>query len=324
MVTYFTRTGAKCRRRNYSRYIFTAFRTTFPACMKTAKYYLAAVIAYAIWGFFSFVLKPLKDYPSLDILFYRVFSCAALMLFISFLLRPKTLKENKAIYDAMPARKKKKTILNILFGGIFLTGNWFFFIFVLNHISIKASSLAYMVCPILTTVLAYFFLKEKLGKWQWIAIAISTVSCLLLSFDDPMDLVYSMLIALSYALYLIIQPKNNQLDKFLLLTLQIAFSALLLLPFFPVYHGAYPTAVNFYVLIGVISVFFTIIPLLLNLYSLQGLKSSTVGILLYINPLISFAIALIHFHEGITATQLIAYSAILLSVIIFNLRPVVK
>lgn len=290
--------------------------------MKPAKYYLAAITAFAIWGFFSFVLKPLQHYSSLDILFYRVFSCSALMLVISFFFRRKTLRENKTLFAAMPAAQRKKIILSTIFGGVFLTGNWFFFIFVLNHISIQASSLAYLVCPVLTTVLAFFFLHEKLSRWQWLAVCISAFSCLLLSFSHLMDLVYSLLIALSYALYLVIQPKNSGVDRFLLLTLQITCSALLLLPFYPFYHGPYPGETIFYLLIAVISIFFTIVPLLLNLFALQGLNSSTVGILLYINPLISFAVALAWFHEEVTTIQLIAYSLVLLSIIIFNERSI--
>lgn len=290
--------------------------------MKPAKYYLAAITAFAIWGFFSFVLKPLQHYPSLDILFFRVFSCGALMLVISFLFRRKTLRHNKSTFRAMPPAQRKKIILSIVAGGIFLTGNWFFFIFVLNHISIQASSLAYLVCPVLTTVLAFFFLHEKLSRWQWLAVGISAFSCLLLSFGHLMDLVYSLLIALSYALYLVIQPKNSGLDKFLLLTLQITCSAILLLPFYPFYHGPVPSEITFYLLIAVISILFTIVPLFLNLFALQGLNSSTVGILLYINPLISFAVALAWFHEEVTAVQWIAYSLILLSVIIFNERSI--
>jgi chloramphenicol-sensitive protein RarD len=58
----------------------------------------------------------------------------------------------------------------------------------------------------------------------------------------------------------------------------------------------------------------------MNLYALQGVTSSTMGILLYINPLMNFAIALLYFHEPINAIQAIAYSLILLSIVIFNER----
>jgi chloramphenicol-sensitive protein RarD len=60
--------------------------------MKNSSYYLAAVAAFTIWGFFSLILKPLSAYPSIDILFYRVFFSAALLLLASSLFRRKTWK----------------------------------------------------------------------------------------------------------------------------------------------------------------------------------------------------------------------------------------
>lgn len=286
--------------------------------MKVSKYYLAGLFAFIIWGFFSLVLKPLKNYASLDILFYRVFSCAILMLVVSLLFRRKTNRQNKAIFNKMPHPQKRKVLVLTLGGGIFLTANWFSFIYVMNHISIKAASFAYMVCPILTTVLAYFILQEKLSKWQWAAVILSIFSCLLLSFNNLSDTLYSLIVAFSYALYLVSQRKNNELDKFLLLTIQIIFSGLLLLPFYPHYSGAIPAGAFFYASIAIIAVLFTIIPLFLNLYALKGVNSSTIGILLYINPIVNFALAIGVFHEEVHGLQIAAYGLILLSILIFN------
>ncbi|MHA4738367.1 EamA family transporter [Dyadobacter sp. MSC1_007] len=288
--------------------------------MKFSKYYLTAFISFVIWGFFSLALKPLKAYPSLDILFYRVFMCAAVMGVISLLVRVKVLKESIATFKAMPPARKRQVALLTLSGGVLLTANWFFFIYVMNHISVKAASFAYLVCPIMTTVIAFFVLNEKLSKWQWSAVLLSVVSCILLSFNNIADILYSLIVAASYAFYLVSQRKNTGIDKFFVLTIQIIFSALLLLPFYPKYSAALPTELSFYVLITLIAVVFTIIPLFMNLYALQGVTSSTMGILLYINPLMNFAIALFYFHEPINAIQVIAYSLILLSIIVFNER----
>jgi chloramphenicol-sensitive protein RarD len=288
--------------------------------MKFSKYYLAAFISFVIWGFFSLALKPLAAYASLDILFYRVFLCAVIMAVISFFFRTRVLKENIKILKALPARQRNRAIWLTLLGGILLTANWFFFIYVMNHISIKAASFAYLVCPIMTTVIAYFVLNERLSKWQWAAVGLSVFSCLLLSFNNIADIAYSLIVAGSYALYLVSQRKNIGLDKFLVLTVQILFSALILLPFYPVYSEGIPTEFSFYALIFVIAVLFTIVPLYMNLYALQGVTSSTMGILLYINPLMNFAIALFYFHEKINSIQIIGYSLILLSIIVFNER----
>lgn len=288
--------------------------------MKFSKYYLTAFISFVIWGFFSLALKPLKAYPSLDILFYRVFMCAAIMAVVSVFVRRKVLKESVGVFKAMSPQRQTQVTLLTLAGGVLLTANWFFFIYVMNHISVKAASFAYLVCPIMTTVIAFFVLDEKLSKWQWTAVLLSVVSCLLLSFNNIADILYSLIVAASYAFYLVSQRKNTGIDKFLVLTIQIIFSALLLLPFYPSYSEALPTEVSFYVLISLIAVVFTIIPLFMNLYALQGVTSSTMGILLYINPLMNFAIALFYFHEPINSIQIIAYSLILVSIVVFNER----
>lgn len=288
--------------------------------MKFSKYYLTAFVSFLIWGFFSLALKPLKGYPSLDILFYRVFMCAAVMAVISLFVRIKVLKESVATFKAMPVARKRQVAFLTLIGGVLLTANWFFFIYVMNHISVKAASFAYLVCPIMTTVIAFFVLDEKLSKWQWTAVMLSVLSCILLSFNNIADILYSLIVAASYAFYLVSQRKNAGIDKFLVLTIQIVFSALLLLPFYPEYSAALPTEASFYILITLIAVVFTIIPLFMNLYALQGVTSSTMGILLYINPLMNFAIALFYFHEQINSMQVTAYSLILLSIIIFNER----
>jgi chloramphenicol-sensitive protein RarD len=292
--------------------------------MKLYKYYLIAFLSFMIWGFFSLALKPLHNYPSLDILFYRVFLCAVIMLVSSLMVRVQVLRKSIKLIRDMPKKEQLSLAKRTFGGGILLTANWFFFIYVMNHISVKAASFAYLVCPILTTVIAFFVLHEKLSKWQWTAVVLSLVSCLLLSFNNIADVAYSMIVALSYALYLVTQRKNFGIDKFLLLTVQITFSALLLLPFYPVYSAPLPSDPFFYGVIALIAVLFTIVPLYMNLYALQGVNSSTMGIMLYINPLMNFGIALFYFHEPINQFQMVAYSLILLSIVVFNERHIFK
>ncbi len=294
------------------------------AFMSTAKYYLSALSAFIIWGFFSLALKPLHNYPSLDILFYRVFLCAVIMSIITLVVRRRVLRASIIQFKELPQVDKQRTLFLTLSGGILLLANWFFFIFVMNHISVKAASFAYLVCPILTTVIAYFVLSETLSRWQWFAVLLSLVSCLLLSFNSLKDVLFSMIVAVSYALYLVSQRKNNGFDKFLILSIQMLFSAIVLLPFYPTFSGGIPTEPFFYGMITIIAIVFTIVPLFLNLFALEGINSSTIGILLYINPLINFFMALLYYHEPINELQLIAYSLIFTSVVVFNERHFFK
>ncbi|KAA0128402.1 EamA family transporter [Chryseobacterium sp. SN22] len=290
--------------------------------MKQLKYYIAAIIAFAIWGTFSFVLKPLHQYSSLDILFYRVFSCAIIMSFISVLFKKGSIKENLHIFKNQPQKVRQKTaVLNIL-SSTLLTANWFSFIYVMNHISVRATSVAYLVCPILTTILAFFILHDKLNRLQWLSVILSGAGCILLSYSNLIDMLYSSLVGLTYAVYLVIQNINKKFDKFLVLNIHIVFASLILLPFFPAYSNAVPAEFKFYAFIEVIAVLYTIVPLLLNLYALSGISSSKVGMILNINPIIAFILAATVFHEKLEFIQILAYSIIFLAVIIFNSKEI--
>ncbi len=292
--------------------------------MKQSKYYLAAFFAFFIWGFFSLALKPLHNYASLDILFYRVFFSVVLMVFINIAFRRNVMIKNWNHFSGMDLIQKRTTVMLTLGGAIFLASNWFVFIFVMNHVSVKAASLAYLICPILTTVFAYYLLKEQLSKGQWLAVMISVIGCTLLSFHHFEDIFYSLIVAATYALYLVSQRKNSELDKFLVLTIQLVFTAILILPFYPKYSGVVPIEPLFYSCLLIIVVFFTIIPLFLNLYALKGINSSAVGIMIYINPIINFLLAVFYYHEQVSWLQLCSYFLILVSIFVFNAKLIFK
>lgn len=292
--------------------------------MQFNKYYLSALLSFFIWGFFSLALKPLHDYPSLDILFYRVFYATALLMIINLFFRKEKLKKDIQVFKDLSKEEKYKTFFLTILGGFLLIFNWFLFMYAVNHVSLKSASFAYLICPIITTILAFFILKEKLSKWQWFSVVLCLISCGILSYGDITDLIYSLVIAVSFALYLISQRKNNQFDRFVVLTVQMVIASLVIIPFFPFYRGETPSEPLFYILMIIIVVLFTIIPLFLNLYALKGMNSSAVGILMYTNPLINFLLAIFYFHEDINQVQIISYSLILISVIIFNERFLFK
>jgi len=284
-----------------------------------AKYYLAAATAFTIWGLFSFALKPLHDYPSPDILFYRIFFCVILMVVTNLLFRRRNIIETKKYFIQLPAKTRVNLSIITVISSLLLSANWFFFIYVMNHISVKAASFAYLVCPIITTVLAFFILKEKLSAVQWVSVLLSIFSCVLLSYNNFKDVFYSIVVAATYAMYLVLQKKFDGVDRFLLLTVQLIITSVILLPFYPIYSGPLPLAPSFYSYILVIAIGFTIIPMLLNLFALKGISSSTLGILLYINPIIGFLLAAFYYGEEITSIQIAAYSLIAVSIIIFNI-----
>lgn len=282
------------------------------------KYYASALLGFVIWGTFALVLKPLGAFGAFDILIHRVIFAAISIVIACFLFRRKQTLASIHYIKSLDRSRKTKLLINVVSSSIFLAFNWFSFIYVMNAISVNATSLAYLICPILTTILASLFLNERLNNGQWLAVFIAAVSCIILAYGHFMDLFYSMMIALSYAIYLILQKNSFQIDKFFSLTIHIVVSMFLLLPLLGVVDTSSVKTPEFYGLVLVIAVGYTIIPLFMNIFALKGLDSSVVGILMYLNPIISFFLAVFYYREPINTQQIVAFSMIMLAILVFN------
>ena len=288
--------------------------------MNALKYYIAAFSAFFMWGFFSIALKAITAYSSFDILFFRiVFSTFLIVLFSAFFRKDKLISDFKLL-KKLPAKDKSRTLLLTSLGGLLLGLNWFLFIYVVNQVNVQSASFAYLICPIITTFFAFIILKEKIEKHQWIAILISLIGCGIYYVTNPGNLIYAFIIAATYSIYLVSQKKNVYFDKFNVLLVQMFVIFLLALPYCFLGDFVLPTDFDFYFYIILIAVLFTIVPLYLNLYALKGISASTVGILIYINPIITFILAIFYFKESINMLQIGSYLLILCSIVVFNYK----
>lgn len=289
--------------------------------MKTNRYYAAGLSAFIIWGFIPFPLKALAAFSSSHILYFRILFSLLSLLLVSGLFYRKRLLKSIRFYRLSPWQEKRKFLLFTSLGGLLLTVNWLIFIYVLNHINIQTASFSYLICPILTALLGFFILKEPLKVNQWIAIALSMVSCILIGAGSLLNLGFSLMIALSYAFYLISQRVMKDYDKIFILTLQLIVSFSIIAPFYEYFSGpSQEVSGHFYLNIAFLSLGFTVLPLLLNLYALKKLPSATVGVLMYLNPIINFLVAFFYFGEGTTIQQAFAYFIIFLSVLLYNIN----
>ncbi len=283
-----------------------------------AKYFLAGASSSIIWGFFSLSLRSIKDYPSLNILIFRVFTALLLTSLIILIFRKASFKNDLNFIKSLTDKNRNQLLLRIFYSSVLVTLNWFAFIYVINHVSVQAGAFAYMVCPIITAVFAFIFLKEELSRIKWISIALCIVSIVMLGMGFITEVIYSVIIAALYAGYLIIQKRIEGVDKLNVLLVQLIISSVFILPFTFSESLVVPHDFDFWTQIVIISFVFTIIPLFLSLYALKGLPSSTMGVLIYLNPIVAFIVAFVYFDEAINLQKVIAYSILLVSVILFN------
>lgn len=287
--------------------------------MQLNRYYAAIIFACVIWGFIPVLLKLLDNYESTQILYFRLLLSAGLLGLIILIFLRKQLNQEYEKFKITDKRIRWKTVLLTAAGGILLTVNWLGYIYVINNVDVQTASFAYVICPILTALLGFFILKEKLGPIHWFAIFLGSCSCFILGSGNVNNLGYSILIALSYALYLITQKGTGNIHRGILLGGQLLVGALILIPFYSQLVGSTEGLdTYFFSVMLVIALGFTILPLFLNLYSLNGLTSGSIAILMYLTPMFNFLLAFLYFSEEPTSAQLIAYILIVATVIVFN------
>lgn len=282
------------------------------------KYYLAAISAVAVWGTFSIPLRNIKEYSPEQILSYRTLISLLITWGLMLLFRRQQIRADISYIRSQSPQDRKKIYWLTLASGLLIAINWLSFIYAVNHVSLKSAAFAYMVCPLITAMCGFFILKEKLSTLQFSAIGIALLSILILAQGSFIDVLWSVFIATSFAFYLIVQRVIIGIDKFNLLGIQLIVISLLVLPLFLYKPEPFPIESHFWVNTIVISLLFTVIPLLLSSYALIGLPSSTFGIIIYLNPIVAFAIAFSYFGEGINIHQLYAYVLLLISVVVFN------
>ncbi|WP_333820975.1 EamA family transporter [Ohtaekwangia sp.] len=281
-------------------------------------HYLAAIAAFAIWGFFSIPLRALKAYSAGEILYFRILFSSLVLLVIVFGFKRNDLRKDIAFMQSFTPAKRRNVVLLTLSGGALLTVNWLTFIYIVNHINIKTASFSYLICPVITAVLGYVLIKEKMTMLQWVAVALCTLSCVVMGMNSALELGYSFLTAFTYALYLISQRKNQGFDRMIVLCVQVLFSFFILNIFYGQLIHEIPTGVTFYSIILGIAVLFTVLPLFLNLFALNRINSATIGILMYLNPLINFSVAFLVFGETVNSIQVAGYGIIVVALVVFN------
>lgn len=288
------------------------------------KHYAAAISAFVIWGFFPLLLKALSDYAAGEILYFRILFSTLILLTIVLGFRRKHIQTDLAYFRSFSPTKKKEVIFLTLAGGALLTINWLTFIYIVNNINIKTASFSYLICPVITAILGFVLIKERLTTLQWIAVGLCGLSCVMMGISSLLELGYSFLTALTYALYLITQRRNQGFDRMVMLGIQVLFSFLILNLFYGQLIQSTPVTIEFYTIIIIIAGFFTVFPLFLNLFALNKINSATIGILMYINPLLNFTIAFLVFDETITTIQIVGYIIIALALVLFNYHNFVK
>ncbi|MCB0278224.1 MAG: EamA family transporter [Calditrichaeota bacterium] len=280
------------------------------------RFLFAGFSSYVIWGFLPVLLRLIDRYDGFTIVLHRTITAMILLLLVTITFLRKLCRSDLRRF--LESTKKAKTIILTVIGSILLVSNWLVYIYVVNKISINAAAFSYFVLPITTAFLAFLILKEQLNRLKIAGILLSSISCVLLANIGLSEVIFVITTTLTYSLYLISQRQNTALHRMTSLLIQLFLASIWMLIFNPNPYQPFSLGPDFWWVITVISLFFTLLPLFLNLYALNGLESAQLSFLVYVSPITSFLIAISFYNEKLSPLTGIAYLLLIVAILCFN------
>ncbi|MGZ4033162.1 MAG: EamA family transporter RarD, partial [Tumebacillaceae bacterium] len=128
---------------------------------------LYAVLAYAMWGLLPLYWKLYETMSAPEILAHRIiWSVVYVLIVVAAMSRLKELKQ---------AMRDHKQFGLIALCAVLITCNWMIYIYAVNSGNMIEASLGYYINPLVSILLGVLFLRERMKKTQWVAIALAMV-----------------------------------------------------------------------------------------------------------------------------------------------------
>ncbi|MTA81291.1 MAG: EamA family transporter RarD [Actinobacteria bacterium] len=155
--------------------------------------------AYALWGLFPLYFLSIRDTNPFEIVSYRIiFSLLFCALVIAAIRKWGRFAE---IF------RSKRTIVMLGLASAVIYLNWQIFVAAVVAGHVVESSLGYFMNPILTVILGVVVLRERLRPLQWVAVSISFIAVLVLTFGGSGVPWVSLGLAITFGLYGLIKKR---------------------------------------------------------------------------------------------------------------------
>lgn len=263
---------------------------------------LYALIAYLIWGLLPLYLHALKVVAPLEILMHRM---AWSLVFLAMLLLAR--RQWGWLSGAIGNRR---VLGHFALSASVLSINWFLYIWAVNNNHVIDASLGYFINPLVSVLLGYFLLHERLRGGQWAAITIAAFGVIWLTVHAGHLPWIGLGLAVSFGSYGLLR-KTATLGALEGLSLE----TLLLTPFALGYlfwlatqgksgfvNGGLPLQ-----LLLMAAGPITAVPLLLFAAGARRIPLSLLGFLQYITPSLQLSLGVFLWHEPFDGGKLFGY-----------------
>ena len=267
------------------------------------------VSAYVLWGLFPLYWPLLKPATSIEIVSHRAVWTLVFCIIV--------LAVTHALKSTLSTFKRPKVAIKLFLASVLVSINWLIYIWATNNGHVVEASLGYYINPLIIIAFGIILLKEKMRQLQWVAVSIATIGVIILTVDYGRPPWIALGIALSWGSYGLVKKQLGlgALEGLAIETM-IAFIPYCTYLIFignkgegQFGHGLGLTTL----LISAGAV--TAIPLLLFNGATTRLPYSTIGLLQYITPTLTFIIGVWVNHEVMPTARWIGFLTIWVALI---------
>jgi chloramphenicol-sensitive protein RarD len=273
---------------------------------------VCTVGAFLIWGGIVIYYKAVAHVDSPEVLAHRILW--SLLFLFPFLISRKIRQQTRAAFSL-------HTLSRLVMSTLLVSLNWLVVIWGAKHNQVLGVSLGFFINPLVSVACGVLFLGERLNRRQTLAVALALAGVLNLAISHGRLPWVSLSLAFSFGLYGLVRKKTQvaPIPGLIFETSLMALPALAFLWFLSrqgtLAFGNLDRATDVLLIAGGI---ISLAPMILFLMGVQRLRLSTVGLIQYIAPSISFLLAIFAYHEPFTGAQRISFPMVWLALIIYS------
>jgi len=258
--------------------------------------------AYTLWGCFPVFFKALAGATPLEIVCHRIFWSA---IFLLILVGAKG--KLGALWQVM---RNRAILLTLCCSTLLIASNWLVFLVAIQRGEVLQSSLGYFMTPLVSVLLGFVLLRERLRLWQLVSVFCALLGVMILIFQHGHVPWIALTLALSFGAYGLLR-KIARVDAMLGLCVETLLLAPLALGFLLALEtqhlGVFAAGSWRLNLLLPLSGVVTAIPLLLFVGAARRLRLATIGFLQYLTPSLHFTLAVFLYREPFTLSQLVSF-----------------
>jgi len=279
--------------------------------------FYAGLSAFIMWGLLPAYWKMLGAVQPLEILAHRIlWSTVTIGTILTIQKRWKEVAESCLQF-------KKAALLTLT--GTLIGANWLTYIWAVNNNLVLETSIGYYINPLVNVLLGAIFLKEKIERYQIVAVFIAAAGVSVLALNYGHIPYAGLFLAFSFSFYGLLRKTLSvpPLPGLFFETLILIIPSLIYLTFLHLKGGGSFTNINLRTDLFLFGAgIATSLPLLLFTIGAKSMKFSTIGLLQYLAPTIAFFLGVFAFKESFTFHHKIAFICIWSALILYSSKNI--